>query len=318
MNLGSQPLVSVVTPVYNGERYLEECIESVFSQTYPNWEYIIVNNCSKDRTLEIAEKYAKEDNRIQIHGNREFLNALQNHNLAFSLISPESGYCKVVHADDWMFPECLTQMVKVAEDNPKVGVVGSYGLWGNEVQCDGLPYPSTVVSGRDICRRTLLGEIYPFLSPSSLLIRSDLIRSRGDFYNEAYLHADVEACYEILRNTDFGFVHQVLTFIRRHDESLTSSSANKLDMIMQANLDLLLRYGPVYLEKEEYERLLSEKIKHYYRSLGRSVFQNRGKEFWSYHREKLKKMGFPLNSLRLTASAARYLSSLAFSRLWPY
>ena len=50
------PFVSVVTPVYNGEKYLNECIECVLSQTYKNFEYIIQNNASTDRTLEIAHK----------------------------------------------------------------------------------------------------------------------------------------------------------------------------------------------------------------------------------------------------------------------
>jgi glycosyltransferase involved in cell wall biosynthesis len=52
---GAQPLVSVVTPVYNGAEYLRQCIESVLAQSYENWDYLIVNNCSKDRTLEIAQ-----------------------------------------------------------------------------------------------------------------------------------------------------------------------------------------------------------------------------------------------------------------------
>src|SRR5690242_20501129 len=60
MSLPDKPFVSVLTPVYNGEAYLAECIESVLAQTYPNFEYIIVNNCSKDRTLEIAQSYAKK------------------------------------------------------------------------------------------------------------------------------------------------------------------------------------------------------------------------------------------------------------------
>ncbi len=57
MNTSEQTLVSVVTPVYNGEDFLVECIESVLRQSYSNWEYIIVNNCSTDRTLEIALNY---------------------------------------------------------------------------------------------------------------------------------------------------------------------------------------------------------------------------------------------------------------------
>ncbi|MCB0227477.1 MAG: glycosyltransferase, partial [Anaerolineae bacterium] len=53
-----QPLVSVVTPVYNTDKYLADCIESVLAQSYDNWEYVIINNCSTDRSLEIAQRYA--------------------------------------------------------------------------------------------------------------------------------------------------------------------------------------------------------------------------------------------------------------------
>ena len=119
----SSPLVSVTTPVYNGERYLSECIESVLAQTYPNWEYIIVNNCSKDSTLEIAGTYARRDPRIRIHSNRDLVDIVKNHNIALAQISSQSKYCKMVHADDFLFPECITQMVECAEENPRVGVV---------------------------------------------------------------------------------------------------------------------------------------------------------------------------------------------------
>src|SRR5439155_14855095 len=105
MSIHSQPLVSVVTPVYNGEKYLSECIESVLAQTYQNWEYIIVNNCSTDNSLEIAQGYAKKDPRIGIHNNPEFVGVIQNHNIAFRQVASASKYCKVVHADDWLFPE---------------------------------------------------------------------------------------------------------------------------------------------------------------------------------------------------------------------
>ena len=110
-----QPLVSVVTPVYNEEKNLAECIESVLAQTYPNWEYVIVNNCSTDRSLQIAQSYAAQDKRIRVCDNREFLRAISNQNHALRQISSESKYCKVVLGDDWIFPECLTKMVELAE-----------------------------------------------------------------------------------------------------------------------------------------------------------------------------------------------------------
>ena len=217
----ADPLVSILTPVYNGEKYLEECIESVLAQTYQNWEYLIVNNCSKDRTLEIAQHYADKDRRIQIFRNDEFVGAVKNHNIALSKISPESKYCKIVQADDWLFPECLKRMVGVAEANPSVGMVTSYRLRNQWVDCDGLPYPSTVVPGRDICRFILLGGPLVVGTMSHPLIPSDLIRKRMPFFNEDHLYADTESCFEVLVNADMGFVPQVLTISRVHDEQIS-------------------------------------------------------------------------------------------------
>src|SRR5215471_7959294 len=110
MSLRDEPLVSVVTPVYNGAAYLRECIESVLAQTYSNFEYIVVNNCSTDETLPIAEEYARKDKRIRVYSNDELLPIIANHNRTFRLISPQSKYCKQVSADDWIFPECLGRM----------------------------------------------------------------------------------------------------------------------------------------------------------------------------------------------------------------
>jgi glycosyltransferase involved in cell wall biosynthesis len=293
MSLSSEPLVSVVTPVYNGEKYLAECIESVLAQTYKNWEYMVVNNCSTDRTLEIIQHYARQDTRIRLHNNTEFLSLLQNWNHALRQISAESKYCKVVHTDDWLFPDCITQMVQVAEANPSVGIVGAYVLEGNQVKCDGLPYPSTVVSGHEICRASLLdSNFYPFGSPTSILVRSDLIRKRKAFYNEANMHADTEVCYDVLRETDFGFVHQVLTFTRMHKQSNTSSFCKRYNTYLLGKLTLLKNYGPTYLSHAEYEQRLERRLNTYYTYLAKSILQRREKEFWAYHQEGLKKQGF--------------------------
>src|SRR5215472_4942209 len=98
MNRDEQPLVSIVTPLYNGGEYLAECIESVLSQTYDNYEYIIVNNCSTDCSLETALKYAAKDRRITVHANEKFVGVIENHNIAFRKISLHARFCKVVCA----------------------------------------------------------------------------------------------------------------------------------------------------------------------------------------------------------------------------
>ena len=117
-----------------------------------------------------------------------------NHDIALSLISPESQYCKVLHADDFMFPECLERMVNVAVANPSVGIVGAYRLDDKEVNLDGLPYPSTVVAGREICRQFLLNGLFVFGSPSSVLIRSDLIRSRKQYIDDDTFFQHGDTC----------------------------------------------------------------------------------------------------------------------------
>ena len=309
MDFESQPLVSVVTPVYNTGKYLAECIESVVAQTYENWEYVIVNNCSTDRSLEIAQHYAERDARIRIHDNDRFLNQMQNWNHALRLISPQSKYCKVVHADDWLFPECIRRMVEVAEAYPSVGIVGAYRLDENRVNLDGLPYPSPVVSGREICRLTLLGDLYVFGSPTSLLIRSDFILGSETFYDESIIQADKKVCFDILQDADFGFVHQVLTYTRRHNESMTSA-IHRFETRRLGRLIYLTKYGPTFLGEEEARQRFEQAMASYYSFLGRSVYERRGKEFWDYHKNGLEKLGRPLSRARLVKAALLELLNL--------
>src|SRR5260370_13889615 len=152
-----QPRVSVVIPLYNYEQYLPECIESVLRQTYENWELVVVNNCSTDRSGEIAEQYAQKDARIRVHHNVDFVDTYGNHNIACQQIAPDSAYCKVLCADDWLFPECLAQMVEVGEAQPSAGVIGAYRLDRAQGGCDGPPHPPPVISRREPGRPPPLG-----------------------------------------------------------------------------------------------------------------------------------------------------------------
>lgn len=310
--MSAGPLVSVLTPVYNGERDLRECIESVLAQTYTNWDYTIVNNGSTDRTLEIAREYAARDPRIKVHDNETFVRVIENHNIAFRLVSPQSKYCKVVAADDWLFPECLEKMVGLAETNPRIAVVGAYGLAGKSVIWVGLPYEKRVIGGRELCRSALLGARYVFGTPTAVLFRADIVRSRHAFYNESNLHADAEAYFEFLENSDFGFVHQVLTFSREDEGSLTSYS-QRFNTYMSGHLYVLKVYGPKYLNGEEVEHMRSVRLREYYDYLGWQVFKMRGRDFWKFHRAKLAELGLPLSVLRLAAAAAGYVLEIVLN-----
>ena len=312
--INNQPLVSIVTPVYNGERHLTEAIESVLAQTYDRWEYVILNNASRDRTPEIARHFAAQDDRIRVVHNAETLTIMANWNHALRQISPESRYCKVLHADDLLFPDCLAQMVAVAEAHPQVGVISAYRLNGDRVDLNGIPYPTPVVSGKTVCRWSLLKpDFFVFGSPSSLLLRADLVRKRDDFYS-SHIYADVEACYDLLRESDFGFVHQVLTYTRLHEGSQTQSHAS-LSKDRLGRLTVLMKYGPYYLTKGEYQQRLKQRLDHYYRFLGRSLLERKEPAFWDYHRRWLSELNLALSRSRLYQAAAKELVSQTFLAL---
>jgi glycosyltransferase involved in cell wall biosynthesis len=257
-----RPLVSIVTPVYNGAAYLEECIESVLRQTYANWEYKVVDNASTDSTPEIAERYAARDARVRHVRFEELVPANANHNRAFLAIAAESEFCKVVQADDWLYPECLERMVGVAVASDDVSLVSAYRLWDREVDLVGVPYTRQVVSGREILRQSLLGGPYVTGAPTALLYRSHLVRERTPFYEDGLLHADTDAAYWMLTRGDFACVHQVLTFARRQADAWMEW-ASAMSTYGPENLRFLLRYGPEVLTEEEYRRRLRFELRRY-------------------------------------------------------
>jgi glycosyltransferase involved in cell wall biosynthesis len=307
-----EKLVSVVTPVYNGAPYLRECIQSVARQTHENFEYFIVDNCSTDGSFEIAQEEAASDNRITAIRHAEHVGPIQNWNRSLTTVSQESDYVKFVHADDWLFPDCLARMIGVAESDQKVGIVSAYRLEEDKVSLDRLPMAAPrlpgedtfIMDGREVARAILMEKASVLGSPTSIMFRSDLLRGGDPFFAEVYLHADKEACLRLLQNCDFGFVRQVLTFTRRHNESVTSLT-NRLDTRRQENLLMLKELGPGVLSAAEYRSEISMELNAYYRFLARYFGTGMGQEFWDSHRQNLGKAGFPFSASKLAGAVVR-------------
>jgi glycosyltransferase involved in cell wall biosynthesis len=314
MNSNGAPLVSIVTPVYNGEPYLKACIESVLTQSYNNFEYVILNNCSSDKTLEIASGYAARDHRVTVHSNEQVLPIIANHNKAFSLINPMSRYCKVVSADDWLFPECVARMVELAERNPSIGIVGSYQLCGGDgqwyVRNHGVSYYRPVIPGPEICRLHLLGQVSVFGNPTSTLYRSDLVRSTTDFYPNATAEADRSACFQALLHSDYGFIQQVLSYERLHSNRTTTTSQTKNAYLSSAISDCVI-YGKSVLTETELEQRIAALLNEYYLYLASCAFRKQDHGFWQYHRVRLEEIGFPFDKKRLFTVIALKVARLS-------
>jgi glycosyltransferase involved in cell wall biosynthesis len=306
-------LVSVITPVYNGAAFLEECINSVLGQTYRNFEYIIVDNQSNDETAVIAERAAEVDARIKVIRCDEHVGIIANWNRSLQTFSTDSKYVKFVHADDWLFADCLARMVELAESNKNVGLVSAYRLEEDRVSLDYLPpnapcAPGTdifVMEGRQVARAVLQKKASVLGSPTSLLMRSSLVASDIPFFSDEFLHADKDACLRVLQESDFGFIRQVLTYTRRHNESVTSLT-NSLDTRRQENLLMLQKYGPALLSDAELQRAEDRELIGYYNFLARKVGTGAGRAFWDSHRKVLGAAGKPFSRWRLARAFARH------------
>jgi glycosyltransferase involved in cell wall biosynthesis len=291
--MSATPLVSVVTPVYNDEALLGECIESVRRQTFQDWEHVIVDNCSKDGSAALAERHAAVDRRIRVVRADEFVNVHQNHNRGARLIDAGARYCKFVSADDWLYPECLERMVGLAERHPEVGVVSSFGLEGDHVQHDGLlPYTQEVMSGREVIRRALLGPPWVTGTPTSLLYRADLVRRPEGFLDDSVWHSDTDVAYRCLLRADLGFVHQVLTFTRLRPGALTGFSHRVNSYASHAGR-MLIRYGLQVMESAEYRQAVRAWLGVYRWYLAKQLLKPsrwRDEEFRAFHRTQIGRM----------------------------
>jgi glycosyltransferase involved in cell wall biosynthesis len=296
--LNREPLVSVVTPFYNTREYLTECIESVLGQTYENWEYVLLDNQSTDGSSEIAAHYAERfPNKIRLIRTGSFLPQVQNYNFALTCISPGGKYCKMVQADDWIFPDCVRRMVEIAESDSSVGIVSAYELEDDEIRLDGLPYKSCMVSGPDACRLYFLRHRYLFGTPTSVLYRSEMIRSREPFFDAKYSpFEDGHACFDLLRIWNFGFVHEVLTYSRRGNNSIIDR-ARDFGLEIFLKFSLLAVHGRDYLDADEYAQCFHEAERQYFLFLGKAACarRRRGSDFWEFHRRGLKSVGYTLD-----------------------
>ena len=297
------PLVSVVTPVYNGEKFLRECIDSVLAQAFDDWEYVVLDNASTDATAEIVKAYAQKDHRIRYVRNERTLPQLQNWNRSMTLIDPGAKYCKVVHADDVLFPECLARMVGVAAANPSVVIVGAYRIDGATVNMMSIPYPQEVVSGQELCRRRLLGQVQDlFGSPTSIMYRADAVRERSEFFCLDNLHADTAVCFDLLRQGDYGFVHQVLTFTRRHGAS-ESTAMRRTGTHSIGRLKIAQKYGPDFLTPAQQRFAVNLQLRYHYDFLGANILRFRDPDFRRYQMNMLETCGVPISPVRLASAA---------------
>jgi hypothetical protein len=135
------------------------------------------------------------------------------------------------------------------------------------------------------------------------------VRKRQPFYDESTLHADTEACFDVLSESELGFVHQVLTYTRRHKAAVTKY-ASWLGTYRPSQISTHVRYGHTYLSQEEYERRLAAMVVDYWRFLLTRSPRLRDERFRTFHRKVLRDLRNRVHAGEVARGTVRQLRRL--------
>jgi hypothetical protein len=158
--------------------------------------------------------------------------------------------------------------------------------------------------GRELMRLYLLDDVYVFGSPTTVAYRSDLVRTQAPFYDERRLHEDTEKCVQLCTQGEIGFVHQVLSFLRVGNESI-SSAVHSFDPNALDGYIIAQRYADAFLPPDESRKVRGRATTRYYRSLARQALHLPSRAFWQYHSHGLATLGERIQWLRLLRLAIR-------------
>jgi hypothetical protein len=143
-----------------------------------------------------------------------------------------------------------------------------------------------------------------------MLFRSDLVRKRKPVFNEQQYAADHEAAFDMLTESDFSFIHQVLCLNREHEESVTSKHVTSMDGYFASNAYLLHKYGPLCLNEQEMEASNKRVMKDYYRRLAHRWLRfNDRRKYFDFHRANFRQMNVPFEYRELAPAVGHELVS---------
>jgi len=218
---GYPPKISVILPVYNGEKYLTEAIDSILSQTYRDFELIIINDCSFDGTSEILSSYT--DARIRIVNNSSNLKLSRSLNKGIEL--SQGQFIARMDADDISLPERFEKQIAFLESHPDIGAVGCQV---KKIDEDGKFI-------RNLLRETRPEVIKwglffgPPLAHPSVMMRATVIKSAGGYSNDTLAAVDYECWTRLIKVTKFSNLPEFLFLYRVHPENM--SSKHRLDQV---------------------------------------------------------------------------------------
>ncbi len=267
---GSQPLVSVLMTAYNREQYIAEAIQSVLGSTYANFELIIVDDCSSDKTVEIAKIYEKSDPRIKVYINEKNLGDYPNRNRASTYASGE--YIMFADSDDKLNSDgisyCINAMLSYPQSN-----FGMYSINSQE--------KISFLSSEDSVKKHFFEKPFLTVGPGGTIIRRIFFESISK-YPEKYGPAN-DMYFNLKAAAAGGVVLLPYAFLyyRIHDGQQLNLKYNYLynnyrylnDALLELSLPLN-KHEIRWLHKKNKRRFTVNLIKYYLKTRNISKVKN--------------------------------------------
>ena len=210
------PAVSVAIPVYNGEAYLAQAIESVLAQSFTEFELIVCDNASSDRTMEIAQSYADPRTRIL----QTPLTSGFGPNWTGAVRHPRGRYIKILPHDDLLHPRCLEEQAGIldGDEDSTIALVFSarriIGPSGRSIMTRGALGQEARFSGAAMARQTARKGTNPIGEPGAVLFRSSAARAAGPFNEARSFVIDIDYWLRLLKHGDALYMPETLASFR--------------------------------------------------------------------------------------------------------
>ena len=249
------PLVSIISPTYNHEKFIADCIESVLAQTYSNWEMIIIDDGSNDRTFGVATEYAKKDSRIKqfTQNNIGIFRLGESYN--FALSQCQGKYIAILECDDVWLPEKLAIQVEVLEQHPECVL-----SWGKAYLASiDLSYNYFLAPKNSDDQHLFYNNppgvflkkfIYHTLIPAlTIVVRREALLEIGGFIQGFNLPlVDIPTTLELLMKGEFAYVDQPLGSWRIYPNQVTKTYTGQMTTSYYALIQSVMERFPALFE----------------------------------------------------------------------
>ncbi len=239
MNTG---LISIIVPIYNGEKFIDRCVKSIQAQTYKNWELLLMDGASTDNSPGLCAEWEKKDKRIHAHYSTEYRGVSQGRNMG--LKNATGDYITFVDVDDWLFPDCLERLyADMGKSGAQIAGCGFVSCtdedWERrreivsqavDVSNESGFYETRLISGKDFLKEGILNHDTRCWSK---LYRREV--TEGHFFNEAYtIGEDMLFVWEVTRAAELISVSEYKGYCYYHNVNgamLKKFRENDMDQI---------------------------------------------------------------------------------------